>query len=211
METTIKKKRSKLFELMRTLYSFIIIFCIPGAIITFGVPSYTIELTRVNPERVDATVSRNSLFIVPISRYTATNLIDTESEVIDGGLIRRSGSTASSSSSTGKITGEAEYNGSLLLKGREGEPPIELEISPVNLYDVEDEIQYFITEGKELSLRLWVVSNWKFGVILPGGILLFWVVVFCMAVWSIITGKEWEFGKSGSKNEPVSREAKLNG
>ena len=177
-----KKKRSKPFELMRALYSFIIIFCIPGAIITFVVPSYTIELTRVNPECVDATVSKNLLFIVPISRYTATNLGGTESEVMDGGVIRRSG----------KITGEAEDNGLLFLKGREGVSPIEVEISPVNLDDVEDEIHYFITESKDPSLRLWVVSNWKFGVILPGGILLFWVVVFCMAVWSIITGKEWK-------------------
>ncbi len=192
METKIKKKRSKPFELLRTLYSFIIIFCIPGAIITACVPSFTIELTRVNSERVDAAVSRNLLFIVPISRYTATNLVGTESVVIDGGVIRRSGSTTSSGSSTGKIVGEAEDNGILLLKGQEGEPPIEVEISPVNLDDVEDEIRYFITEGKEPSLRLWVVSNWKFGVILPGGILVFWIVVASMAVWSIITGKEWK-------------------
>ncbi len=191
METDIKKKKSIPIELIRALYSFIIIFCIPGAIITFGVPSFTIELTRVNPERVDATVSKNLLFIVPISRYTATNLIDTESEVIDGGVIRRSGSTASTGSSTGKITGEAEDNGLLLLKGREGEP-IEVEISPVNLDDVEDEIRYFITESKEPSLRLWVVSNWKFGVILPGGILLFWVAAFFIGMWSLITGKELE-------------------
>ena len=191
METTIKRTRSKPFELMRALYSFIIIFCIPGAIITLGVPSYTIELTRVNPERVDATVSRNVLFIVPISRSTATSLVETESEVMDGGVIRRSGSTTSTGSSTGKIVGEAEDNGLLLLKGREVKP-IEVEVSPANLYDVEDEIHYFITESQEPSLRLWVVSNWKFGVILPGGILLFWVVVFVMTVWSIFTGKSWK-------------------
>jgi|GEM_PF-1586788 len=190
METTKKKKRPIPIELIRALYSFFIIFCIPGAIITFVVPSFTIELTRLNSARVDANVSKNLLFIVPISRYTATNLIDTESEVIDGGVIRRSGSSTSTGSSTGKITEKAEDNGLLLLKGREGEPPIEVEISPVNLYDVEDEIQYFIFEGQEPSLRLWVVSNWKFGVLLPGGILLFWVVVFVMTVWSLITGKE---------------------
>jgi len=190
MGTKMKKKRSKPFELMRTLYSFVIIFCIPGALITSCVPSFTIELTRVNPERIDATVSRNLLFIVPISRYTATNLVDTESEVMDGGVIRRNG----------KITGEAEDNGILLLKGREGEAPIEVEISPVNLDDVEDKIHYFITESKEPSLRLWVVSNWKFGVLLPGGILLFWMVVASMAVWSIITGKELKLGKSRLKD-----------
>jgi hypothetical protein len=187
MDTKIKKKRSIPIELIKALYSFIIIFCIPGLIITFVVPSFTIELTRVNQERVDATVSKNLLFIVPISKYTATNLVDTGSEIIDGGVIRG----GSAGSSTGKITGEAEDEGLLLLKGREGEP-IEVWISPVNLDDVEDEIHYFITESQEPSLRLWVVSNWKFGVILPGGILLFWLAVFFMAVRSIITGKDLE-------------------
>lgn len=185
MDTKIKKRGPIPIELLRALYSFIIIFCLPGAFITFVAPSFTIELTRLNQERVDAAVSKNLLFVVPVSRYTATNLVDTESEVIDGGVIRRGGS------STGKITGEAEDEGVLLLKGQEDEP-IEVSISPVNLDDVEDEIRYFITESKEPSLRLWVVSNWKFGVILPGGILLFWVIVFCMAVWSIITGKDLE-------------------
>jgi hypothetical protein len=191
MQTRIKKKKSIPIELLRALYSFIIIFCIPGLIVTFVAPSFTIELARVNQERVDATVSKNLWFIVPISRHTATNVIDTESETIDSGLIRRSGSIASTGLSTGKITGEAEDNGHLLLKGREGEA-IEVWISPVSLDDVEDEIHYFITESKEPSLRLWVVSNWKFGVLLPGGILLLWAIVFFMTVWSIITGKALE-------------------
>ena len=202
METTIKKQRSVPIELIRALYSFIIIFCIPGAIITFGVPSFTIELTRVNQERVDAAVSKNLLFIVPISRYTVTNLIDTESETIDGGVIRRSGSSTSAGSSTGKVVGKAEDDGRLLLKGREGEP-IEVWISPVNLDDVEDEIRYFIAESKEPSLRLWVVSNWKFGVLLPGGILLFWMAAFFIGMWSLITGKELKRGGSGLKNESI--------
>ena len=183
-----KKMRSKPFELMRAVYSFIIIFCIPGLIITFVAPSFTVELTRVNPERVDATVSKNLLFIVPISRDTAINLVDTEAETTDGGPIRRSGSITSAGSSTGKIVGQAEDHGRILFKGREGDP-VELYVSPVNLYDVHDEIQYFITESQEPSLRLWTVSNWKFGVLLPAGILFFWVVVFVLTVWSIFTGK----------------------
>ena len=56
-----KKKRSKPFELLRTLYSFVIIFGIPGALITSCVPSFTIELSRVNTERVNATVMKKHL------------------------------------------------------------------------------------------------------------------------------------------------------
>ena len=152
-----------------------VLFFIPGLIITFTVPSFTIELTRVNQERVDATVSKNLIFIFPVSKYTVTNLVKIESETIDGGLSREG-------------TGEAEDEGLLLLKGVQDES-IEVYISPRNLDAVEEEVQYFITESKEPFLRLWVVSNWKFGVVLPGGILLFGLAAFLSSVWAIITGQ----------------------
>jgi hypothetical protein len=62
-------------------------------------------------------------------------------------------------------------------------------ISPSSLDEVEEEILYFINESKATSWQKWVVSNRKFGAFLPGGILLFSLAVFCMAVWSILTGK----------------------
>ena len=57
-----------------------------------------------------------------------------------------------------------------------------------NFYCAE-EIQYFISESKDPYLRLWVTSNWKFGVILPGGILLFGLVAFLSTIWAIIAGQ----------------------
>ena len=185
MVTKMKKKRSKPVQLLRAFWSSAAIFCIPGLIITFISASFTIELIRVNKERVDATVFKNILLIVPIFKYTATNLLDIETTTIDGGVIRK-GRT-----STGRIIGEAEDEGLLLLKSQKDEP-IEVWISPKSLDNVKEEIQYFITESKEPSLRLWVVSNSKFGAILPGAILLFSVVTFFISVWSIITGKSLE-------------------
>ena len=155
-----------------------VLFFIPGLFITFTVPSFTIELTRVNQERVDATVLKNLIFIFPVSKYTVTNLVKIESETIDGGLIGEGQGS----------TGEAEDEGLLLLKGVQDES-IEVYISPRNLDAVEEEVQYFITESKEPFLRLWVVSNWKFGVVLPGGILLFGLAAFLSSVWAIITGQ----------------------
>ncbi len=177
-----KPKGPKLFQLIKALFQCTILFCIPGLFITLGVPSFTIELTRVNRERVDAIVFKNVLFIVPISKYTATNLVDTESETINGGVIREG------YRSTGRITGKEEDAGCLIIKGLKDEL-IEIEISPKNLNEVENEIQYFITESKEPYFRLWVVSNWKFGVILPAGILVFCLIAFFIGAWSIITGK----------------------
>ena len=181
-----KNKGSKPVRLVKAFLGCTALFCIPGLIITFMAQSAAIELIRINRERVDAAVVKKVLFIIPISNSKAASLLSSESQIMDGGLIRQGGSSASS---TGKITGEAEDEGILMLHGQKGES-IEVNISPENPDDVKNEINYFITESTELSLRLWVVSNWKFGVILPGGILLFCLAVFFLSAWSIITGME---------------------
>jgi hypothetical protein len=187
MDPITKDKGPKLVQIIKAFLGCTALFCIPGVIITFMAASFTIELTRVNSERVDATAAKNILFIVPISGSTINNLIDPESQVIDGGVIRQ-GKTATP---VGRITDEVEDEGLLLLRGAQGEQ-VEVYVSPRNLEAVEDEIRYFINEGEEPSLRMWVVSNWKFGVILPGAVLLFCLVVFFISAWSIITGRQME-------------------
>ncbi|MCI5138932.1 MAG: hypothetical protein D3922_11085 [Candidatus Electrothrix sp. AR1] len=180
-----KKKRSKPVQLLQAFWGCAVLFCVPGLILTFISPSFTIKLTRVNQERVDATVFKRILLLVPIAKDTATNLLEAESNTMDGGVIREG------YRSTGRIVGDAEDQGLLFLRSLQG-PPLEVWISPKSLDGITDEIQYFITESQEPSLRLWVVSNWKFGAILPGGILLFCVIVFCLSVRSIMTGKSLE-------------------
>jgi len=170
------------FRLLKAIFGCTVLFLLPALFITFGVPSSTIELTRVNQQRVDATVTKNLIFWYPLSQSTATNLVEITSNVIDGGLIRNA------KGSWGKVTGEVEDEGLLLLKAAQDDS-IEVYVSPKNLKDVAEELQYFISESKEPSLRMWVTSNWKFGVLLPGGILLFGVLAFLSTVWAIITGK----------------------
>jgi hypothetical protein len=185
----VKKEKSKLFRLIKASFGCIILFCLPGFYVTLVSPSYTVELNRVNPEHVDASVTKYLLFFVPVKKLTATDIIGFESKVVDGGLIRN----GSASNTTGKITGEAEDHGLLLLKTAKGSQ-IEVYISPKNLDKVVDEINYFITESKEPSLRMWVTSNWKFGVILPGGIMLFGIAAFLSTVWAILTGQPLKKG-----------------
>jgi hypothetical protein len=184
MGPIVKEEQSKLFRLIKALFGCSILFCLPGLYVTVVSPSFTIELTRTNQEYIDATVIKYLLLFVPVSKYTATNIIGAESKIIDGGLIRN----GSTSKTTGKVTGEAEGEGLLLLKTVQYEP-IEVYISPKNIDDVVEEIQYFITDSKEPSLRLWVTTSWKFGVILPGGILFFGMTAFLSTVWAIMTGQ----------------------
>ncbi len=191
MNTKVKKKGPIPIQLIKTLFQCTVLFSVPGLIITFMAPSFTIKLTRVNQERVDATVSQDILFIVPIFKYTATDLLEPESKTISGGSTNEHDRNRNS---------DVEDQGLILLKGSGG-VPIEVYISPVNLNDAMYDIRYFIKESKEPSLRLWVVSNWKFGAILPGGILLFCLVVFLMAAWSIITGKSIESKSAGLKKK----------
>ncbi len=187
MDKEMKEKGPKPFQLIKALFQCALLFCLPGLFITFFAPSSTIDLIRVNKERVDAIVIKKILFIVPMSKDTATDLQVPGSRVIDGGVIRKGRKP------TGRIIGHAEDEGLLILKGLKG-ASIEVNISPKNLADVTYDIQNFIIESKEPSSRLWVTSNWKFGVILPGGILLLCFAIFFMASWSIITGKSLEDG-----------------
>lgn len=189
MDPKMEATRPRLIRLIKALFGCMVLFCLPGLYVTFVSPSFTIELNRINQKHVDATVIKYLIFCVPVSKYTATNIIGTESEIIDGGLIRN----GSASNTTGKVTGEAEDEGLLILKAAHGEL-IEVYISPKNIDHVVEEIQYFITESKESSLQLWVTSNWKFGVILPGGILLFGLAAFLSTVWAIITGQPLKRG-----------------
>lgn len=180
-----KKRKSKPVELLRAVYSAAMLFCIPGLIITFISPTFIIKLDRINQERVDATVSQQLLFLLPTFQETAMDIRDMKSETMHGKAIREGSRT------TGRIVGNAEDEGVLLLNSRSG-VPVSVSVSPVNLDDVKEEISSFLNESKEPSLRLWVTSNWKFGVLLPGAILLFSLVVFIMAVRSILIGKPLE-------------------
>jgi len=189
MDPKTKPKGPKLFQLIKALFQVTVLFCIPGLITTFFAPSFTIELSRVNPDRVDATVIKKLIFILPVSTDTATNIVDVHSTTIDGGVIREG------HRSTGKVVGKVEDEGLLLLKGAEDER-IEVWVSPKNLFEVWSEIEYFIKRGNEPSLKLWVVSNWKLGVFLPAGIMLVCLIIFFMAAWSIITGKSLESKRS---------------
>ena len=182
MEPRIKELKPKPIRFIKAVLGCTILFLIPGLVITFTVPSFTIELTRMNQERVDATVSKNLIFLYPVAKYTATNLVKAQSEVMDGGVVRQG------RRSTGKIVGEVEDEGLLVLKAAQDDP-IEVYISPKNLKNVMEDIQYFISESKEPYSRLWVTSNWKFGVILPGAMLLFGLAAFLSTVWAIMTGQ----------------------
>ncbi len=128
------------------------LFCIPCLIITFIAPSFTIKLDRVSQERVDATVFKDILLLVPIFKETAVDLQGPESSVLSGGPIRRG------NRSSERVVDQAESEGIILLHGRGG-IPIEVSVSPSSLDKVEEDILFFISESKEPSLWMWTVSN----------------------------------------------------
>jgi hypothetical protein len=180
-----RPQQPKLVQLVRALVGCTLLFCIPGFVLTFVAMSSTIDLVRVDQERVDATVEKRVLFIVPISTKTVADILSPESTVLDGGPIREGGSPAST---TGKITGRAEDEGILTLSGQNGES-IQVSVSPKDIIEASNDIHAFISEGGEPALSMWVVSNWKFGVIVPGALLLFCLVVFILSAGSILLGK----------------------
>ena len=104
----------------------------------------------MNPERVDATVSKNLLIIVPISRYTATNLVDTESEVIGTGVRTGGGMHVPIKSDYFKIVRGREENIIFWTAGTGDIGPIPFEFND-NDYMIEMERMAY---GREEAVKL---------------------------------------------------------
>lgn len=67
--------------------------------------------------------------------------------------------------SSGPREQRAESESFLVVHGREG--AAEVPVSPVNIRGVIEKAQAFLAQSAEQDLRLTVVANWKFGVVLP--------------------------------------------
>ncbi len=174
----LKKKGPIPLQILRAFWGAMIVFCIPGIIITFIVPAFTIQLTRSESGKVDAVVNQNLLLIVPVFRHQLTDLEDPTSRTIDGKPVREHG----------KYSHHTEAQGVLFLKGKRG-GQVEVHISPHSLEDVKFTIKDFIADNQVSSKKLWVVANWKIGFFIPVGILLFALMAFAIGVWYIVTGK----------------------
>ncbi len=89
-QDTIKKPRSLPVNIVVQVFYTALIVAILAGPITLIVPSYSIVLTRVDPLRVDAVVTRNVLFIIPTFQHKLRHIVEVGSNVTPGSIVSNS-------------------------------------------------------------------------------------------------------------------------
>jgi len=80
--------------------------------------------------------------------------------------------------------------GFLVIRGRSGE--ITLEVSPLNLADVQAKARAFLADPGQSKLRLLTVANWKMGVFAGGAfslLTLLYIIGLLSWIWARLTGR----------------------
>jgi hypothetical protein len=155
------------------------LFLLFAAVCSFLAPVHVLTLEREAGPRVRADVTQRLVFVIPIRRRVVFDLraVDstTRSQAAYDAPSRRP-------SDVGPMSVRPETEGRLVLSGKQGS--IEISTSPAMLDDSRRRVVDFL-HGSAPHLRLWLVSNWKAGVLVTGLVALPGVLILLMVLWDI--------------------------
>ncbi len=164
------------------LFEFVVggIFCVgfPG-FMTGIAPVSWMEFTRVE-ERVDAKTQTCVFFVFPYSTKELADVTKVSTTFRLGDNLRRRAG--------GGNAGRAEPEGGVILHGPEqaGQEAktISVSVSPASFKTVEAKINGFLGDPQQKMLKVFVVANWKFGIIFAAPLCLLTVLfVVSWAMW----------------------------
>jgi len=176
-------KKSLLSQILLSIVGFL--FCVGmPALVTGVVPASTIKFERVG-DRVTATTQTCIFYIIPYRTIHIDPVTGIDYDFISGGVTRerRSGQTD-------KYT-QAEDKGVLVIQGPDQSASIL--VSPFNLESVRTKAKAFLNDAQARELKLFVMANWKFGLIF-GGLATFLTLIyigsFIFAFGQMLFGKK---------------------
>ena len=183
------------------LFEFVIggIFCVgfPG-FMTAVAPVSWLEFTRVE-ERVDAKTQTCVFFVFPYSTKELADVTKVSTTLRLGDNLRRRAG--------GGNPGRAESEGGVVLHGSEQEgqeaKTISVLVSPASFKTVEAKINGFLGDPQQQTLKVFVVANWKFGIIFAAPLCLLTVLfVVSWAMWlGQMLAKPFRFAPAEETNE----------
>jgi hypothetical protein len=142
-------------------------------------PVHVLTLEREAGPRVRADLTQRLLLVIPIRRRTVLDVREvaskTHSQPAYAAPSRRP-------PDVGPVTVHPEEEGALVLSGTQGS--IDVSTSPAMLDDSRRRVADFLA-GSESHLRLWLVSNWKAGVLLTVLVALPGVLIVLAVLWDI--------------------------
>ena len=167
------------------LFEFLVggLFCVgfPG-FMTAIAPVSWLEFNRVE-DRVDATTQTCVFFVFPYSTQELADVKKVSTTFRRGELQdRRAG---------GNNRGRAESQGGVILHGPEQEgqeaTTISVSVSPASFKTVDAKVNGFLGDPQQKTLKLFVVANWKFGIIFAIPLCL--LTVLFVVSWSMWLGQ----------------------
>lgn len=158
-------------------------FCVgfPG-LVTAIAPASWLSFQR-DGERVTATAKTCVFFVIPYRVQHVEYVAGVSDRIQFGGTstTRRNGRTE---------TTKADDEGFLQIKGG-GESSAEVSVSPYSLKDVVERAGQFLEDPTQRELNLFVIANWKFGLIM-GGFLSLFTVLYVVGVAMSVFNAVWK-------------------
>jgi len=151
------RQPSRLLNIFLQIFALVVCFGVP-ALVTALSPVSWITFQR-HGDHISAQAKTCLLFIIPFKTITVDPVLSLDDRTKTGGVHkeRRSGRDH-------QVNLESE--GFLILHGPEQEA--EVSVTPHNLEAVVQKSQAFLADSQASELKLFVVSNWKFGVFCGG-------------------------------------------
>lgn len=158
--------------------AFVVCVVIPG-LLTAMVPVSWIKFER-NGDRVTARAQVCLFFVVPYKTMVVDSVDGITDRQVTGSTTRQR-----RAGQHDRVT-KAEDEGFLVIHG--GDQTAEVSVTPHDLKSVVEKSEAFLKDQQATELKLFVVANWKFGVI-AGGLasLLAAFYVVCVVAWIFVT------------------------
>jgi hypothetical protein len=135
-------------------------------------------------ERVTAEITNRVFYLIPYRRVVLDGVQSVDDRFHEGELIR----DRDRDSSTGRRREHrAEDESFLVLHGPDRAE--EVSVSPINIRSTVEKAQAFLAQPNSGGLRLTVVANWKFGVIIPillSPLLLLYLAGLVLVIWRLV-------------------------
>jgi hypothetical protein len=139
-------------------------------------PVSVVHFERRN-DLIRAELTTRVFYAFPYRRVTVEEVRSVDDRFHAGEVIR-------DRDRSGRRDQRAEDESILVVHGRDG--AAEVQVSPVNIRGVIEKAQAFLAQPAEKDLRLTVVANWKFGVVLPillSPLLILYVAGVVLTLW----------------------------
>jgi hypothetical protein len=146
-----------------------------ACVISLLAPIHVLDLRREDAKGVRADLTQRLLLFIPIRRRTLAPVTNV--------TIRTSAPPVYTKPGDPTVVVRPEEQSFLVLEGEHGST--EISSSTIDVADAERSVREFLS-GSDSQRSLWFVSNWKFGVLVPGLVAALGIIILLGAVWDTI-------------------------